>query len=80
MAADANPFGEIEKQAADVLMRHLALAIALDLMEDDLNTWEAGFLQSVLDQLRVDKRPLTQKQIDKLYEMADQYGIDRDED
>ncbi len=79
MAAE-NPCGEIDRAFNETLAAHLKLAEALDSMEDDLNTWEAGFLQSILDQLRIDKRPLSQKQIETLYKMCDEYGIDRDED
>lgn len=74
-----NPFGDIDRAFNETLERQLALAKALDVMEDDLNTWEAGFLQSILDQLQIDKRPLTQRQLDTLHKMCDQYGIDRDE-
>ena len=80
MAAEANPFGEIEKTVAETLAAQLVIAEALDAMDKDLNTWEAGFLQSVLDQLKIRKRPLTQTQLDMLYKLHDHYGIDRDED
>ena len=80
MAAEANPFDEIEKSLTETLAAQLALVEALDAMEDDLNTWECGFVQSILDQLKIDKRPLTQKQLDTLYKLCDEYGIDRDED
>jgi hypothetical protein len=74
-----NPFGDIDRVFNETLERQLALVKAIDEMDDDLNTWEAGFIQSVLDQLTINKRPLTQTQLDKLHEIADQYGIDRDE-
>ena len=80
MAAEANPFGEIEKSVAETIATQLALVEELDGMDRDLNTWESGFVQSVLDQLKIDKRPLTQRQLDTLYKMCDEYGIDRDED
>jgi hypothetical protein len=76
---DLNPFGDIDREFAETLAKHLSMAEALDGMEGDVNTWEAGFLQSVLDQLRIDKRPLTQNQVEKLNEMCTQYDIDTED-
>ena len=79
MPDKSNPFGDVENEFSKSLARHLAMAEALDAMEQDVNTWEAGFLQSILDQLRVDKRPLSQKQVEKLNDLCSQYDIDTED-
>lgn len=69
-----NPFEEIEKEAREASARHLETAEALDGMEEDVTEWEAGFLDSILKQLRAG-RALSQKQIDTLCRMSDKYGV-----
>lgn len=75
-----NPFGEIDRAFNETLQKHLDLALELDRMDEDVTSWEADFLQSIIARLRDKKIPLTQGQIDTLYKMCDQYDIDRDED
>jgi hypothetical protein len=75
---DPTPFGDIDKVFNEALKKQLDAALSLDQMDQDVNTWEAGFLQSILDQLRIDKRPLSQKQIDKLREMCEHYEVEVD--
>lgn len=75
-----NPFGEIDRAFNEALQKHLALALDLDGMDEDVTSWEAGFLEDIIVRLRDKKIPLAQGQIDKLYEICDRYGVDRDED
>jgi hypothetical protein len=51
------------------------MAEALDGMGEDVNSWEAEFLDTILKQLREGKHGLSQKQIDVLNRMCDQYGV-----
>ena len=79
MPGEKNPFEDIERALEGALQRHLDLALELDQMDQDVTPWECDFLESVIVRLRNKKTPLTQGQIDILYRMCDQYGIDRDE-
>lgn len=72
-----NPFEDVEAQAAEESERHLEMARALDGMEQDVTSWEADFLDSVLRQLQIRGVPLTTKQADILEEMYERYGPDR---
>lgn len=74
-----NPFGDVEREAEEYRLRHLAMAEALDRMERDVTSWEADFLDSILKQLREEKRALTQKQIDVLNRMCSEYDVDLDD-
>ncbi len=69
-----NPFEDLERQAAEANERHLATAMALDEMDDDVTEWEFEFLDSVIKQLRAG-RALSQKQIESLNRMSDKYGV-----
>lgn len=69
-------FEDVEAAVAALIEKQLALALELDQMEADVNPWEAGFLNSILDQLRIDKRPLSQRQLDVLHRMLSEYDID----
>ncbi len=75
-----NPFGDIDRQYAETLKKHSELAHELDAMEEDVTSWEAEFLESIILRLDEKKLALTQKQIERLYELCDKYDIDRDED
>lgn len=80
MVTDANPFGDIDRQYAETMKKHLDLALELDSMEEDVTSWEAGFLNDIIIWIRDKKQSLTQPQLDTLYKICDRYGIDRDED
>lgn len=70
-----NPLDDAERGILAIIASQLAQAQALDGMEDvDVTSWEADFLDSVLKQLKAG-RPLSQKQIDVLNRMSDQYGV-----
>lgn len=69
-----NPFDEVQNAAAAAVARQLAQVEALDQMETEVTSWEAGFLDSALKQLRAG-RALSQKQIEVLNRMSDQYGV-----
>lgn len=70
-----NPLDDAERAISAIIASQLAQAQALDGMEDvDVTSWEADFLDSVLKQLKAG-RPLSQKQIDVLNRMSDQYGV-----
>ena len=70
-----NPFDDVERAVSETIRRQLDQAEALDHMEDvDVTSWEAEFLDSVLKQLRAG-RALSQKQIDVLNRMSNQYGV-----
>lgn len=75
-----NPFGEIDRAFNEAIQKHLDLALELDRMDEDVTAWEADFLESTIVRLRDKRIPLTQGQIDTLYKICDQYGVDRDED
>lgn len=70
-----NPFGDIEREAQEQRQKHLAMAEALDFLDEEVTSWEAEFLDTVLKQLHEGKRALTQKQIDVLNRMCDEYGV-----
>lgn len=60
-------------------MTHLEMAKALDSMKRDVDSWEAGLLDSVLKRFE-DGKPLTPKQAVALEEMYAKYlGEDADE-
>ncbi len=67
-------FKEIEREAEKLIKKHLETVEALDAMEDDVDSYEAGFLETALRQLR-EGRGLTQRQIEFLNSMSDKYGI-----
>lgn len=70
-----NVFGDIERESEDEMAAHLAMAEDLDKMERDVNSWEAGFLESVLVRLKKEKLPLTETQVKTLKEMHEKYGF-----
>ena len=53
-------------------MTHLEMAKAIDGMERDVTSWEADFLNSILDSLSFGLA-LTQKQAARLEEMYERY-------
>lgn len=71
-----NPFEDVERKANEELDRYLALARALDEMEGDVTSWEAEFLDTIIKQLRDERRMLSQKQIETLNRMCEQYGVE----
>ena len=81
MTQPENPFAEFD-DAADAhvqeMTEHLCRAEALDRMEQDVTSWEADFLNRILRQLREDRRPLSQPQIDTLNDMCSKYDVEID--
>lgn len=75
--ADPNPFDDIERAVAKLVETQLETVRALDGMQADVSAWEAEFLDSVLKQLGA-KTPLSQKQIEVVRRMAEQYDIECD--
>lgn len=75
MVADPNPFEDVERAVAKIVASQLETVRELDGMEKDVTEWEANFLNDVLFQLENQKRPLTQKQIEVVRRMAEQYDI-----
>lgn len=69
------PFGDIEREAEEERARHLGMAEALDSMEEDVDSQEADFLESVLRRLRDEKRTLTEPQARWLEGMHEKYGL-----
>lgn len=69
-----DPFEDVERGVQALVASQLAQAKALDEMEVDVTSWEAGFLDSIMKQLRAG-RALSQKQIETLNRMSDQYGV-----
>ena len=67
-------FDDVERAVSALVASQLAQAKALDEMEVDVTSWEAGFLESCLRQLQAG-RALSQKQIEVLNRMSDQYGV-----
>lgn len=67
-------FDDVERAVSALIASQLAQAKALDEMEVDVTSWEAGFLESCLKQLQAG-RALSQKQIEVLNRMSDQYGV-----
>lgn len=49
------------------------MAEALDAMEQSVTSWEADFLSSILDRLRIELRTLTPSQAQKLEEIYERY-------
>lgn len=69
-----NPFDDVERAVSAAIASQLAQTKALDEMETDVTSWEADFLDSCLKQLKAG-RALSQKQIEVLNRMSDQYGV-----
>lgn len=67
-------FDDVERAVSALVASQLSQVQALDRMEVDVTSWEAGFLESCLKQLQVG-RALSQKQIEVLNRMSDQYGV-----
>lgn len=70
-----DPFEDVERGIRAAIERQLAQVKALDEMDRDVTSWEAGFLDSVLKQLKVG-RPLSQKQIETLNNMSTKYEVE----
>lgn len=70
-----NPFGDVEREAEDERLKRLEMAVALDSMEVDVTSWEAGFLDRIIKKLRDQKLGLTQREIEILNQMCEQYGV-----
>jgi hypothetical protein len=75
--AEANPFGDIDRAFDETLKQQLELLKELDEMENDVTEWESSFLDSVLKQLEK-KIPLSQKQIEIVRRMSEQYDVECD--
>lgn len=78
MTDAANPFEDIEAAASAAIEKQLAIAKDLDTMPRDVTSFEADFLDSILVQLRTIRRPLSQKQIDVLRNMCQNYDVEFD--
>ena len=72
-----NPFEDVERAIDAIIKKQLEMVKELDGMERDVTEWEASFLDSVLKQLEK-KVPLSQKQIDVVRRMSEQYDIECD--
>lgn len=76
--SEPNPFEDVERAVAEIVAQHLEQVRAIDSADIDVSSWEAEFIHSVLQQLEQQKRPLTQKQMDVVRNMATRYEIDID--
>jgi hypothetical protein len=75
---DPNPFDDVDRAIGEIIVKQLETVKVLDGLEADLNTWECDFLQSVLDQLEKQRRSLTQKQIEVVRRLCEQYDVECD--
>lgn len=64
------------KEGSEERERQLAAVEALDGLEEDATSYEAGFLESALRRLREQKLPLTPKMLAVLKSMCERYGVD----
>ncbi len=53
----------------------LALAKLVDGGPESLNSWESGFLESILGRLEKDREPLTPAQRKKLEQIAEDHNV-----
>lgn len=77
MTDEKNPFEDVERAIAETIQSQLDTVKELDDMEVDVTEWEASFLESVLTQLQ-QKRALSQKQIEIVRRMCEQYDVECD--
>lgn len=69
-------FDDVEKAAEAELQKQLDLVREVDQMDEDVNSWEAEFLDSLLKRLDEEKIPLTSKQLEILHLMRKKYGLE----
>ena len=74
---DENPFEDVDRAISEIIEKQLETVKALDGMQADVTSWEADFLESVLVQL-LDKRALSQKQIEVVRRMCESYDVECD--
>ena len=71
------PFDDCDwNEEPEELERQLEAVLALDGLEEDVTSWEAGFLESAIKRLRDDKRSLTSPMLAVLKSMCEKYGVD----
>jgi len=75
---DQNPFGDMDRVFQRTLEIQLETVRAIDGLDQDLNTWESTFLDSVIKQLENEKRPLSQKQLEVVRRLCEQYDVECD--
>ena len=76
MSGVEGSFGDVEKAAEAELQKQLDLVREVDQMDEDVNSWEAEFLDSLLKRLDEEKIPLTSKQLEILHLMRKKYGLE----
>lgn len=71
------PFDDCDFESGDEEReRQLEAALALDGLDEDVTSYEAGFLDSAIKRLRNDKLPLTPNMLAVLKSMCQKYGVD----
>ncbi len=76
--AEVNPFGDMDRAFDETLKQQLELLKELDEMDAEVSSWEADFLQTTLVQLQKAKRPMSQRQIETVRRMCEQYDVSCD--
>jgi len=71
-------FDDVEKAVEKIIESQLETIKELDDMDVDVTPWEADFLQGVMNQLRQEKRALSQGQIEIVRRMCNQYDVECD--
>lgn len=69
------PFDDCEFDE-DERERQLAAVKALDEMDEDVTSWEAGWLESAIRRLRDEKLPLTPAMLTVLKSMCEKYDVE----
>ena len=64
------------EELVEELERQLEVVLALDGLDEDVTSWEAGFLDSAIKRLRDQKLPLTPPMLAVLKSMCEKYGVD----
>lgn len=78
MTDEANAFDDVERAVEKIIEIQLETIKELDEMDVDVTPWEADFLQGVMNQLRQEKRALSQGQIEIVRRMCSQYDVECD--
>lgn len=74
---ETNPFEDVDRAIGEILAKQLETVRELDGLEADVTSWEAEFLETVLTQL-LEKRALSQKQIEVVRRMCESYDVECD--
>lgn len=78
MPNESSSFDDVERAVGAIVAKHLEQVRAIDRADVTVNSWEAGFLDTVLRQLETQGKPLTQNQMEIVRRMAADYDIDID--